>query len=217
MSLSHFMLTLRRGWPIIIAGLLLGLIPGVLLAKMATPSYQATATAMISLPSAKTIAELQQGDTFTEARARTYSNLASSRLVQDKVAKAMGIDKDEAVPVIVASEPQTSVITVVATDADGDKAASAANLTIAKLVETVPEVDGSQNNLVRIVPMSPAIKPPAPSSPQTFLYAAIGTLLGLSLGFLCAYLWVMHRVRGSHALRTNGATVAGDSADGVRR
>lgn len=209
MSLSQFLLTLRRGWPIILAGLLLGVVPGVLLAKMATPSYQATATAMISLPSAKTIAELQQGDTFTEARARTYASLAGSRLVQDKVATAMGLDKDKAVSVLVASEPQTSVITAVGTDADAKKASDAANLTIEKLVATVPEVDGSQNDLIKIVPMTPAIPPSGPASPQTFLYAAIGALLGLSLGFLAAYLWVMARAR-----RRNGAAHA---ADGSRR
>lgn len=213
MSLRQFMLTLRRGWPLMLAGLLLGMVPGLLLAKTATASYTATSTAMVALPTAKSITELQAGDTLTEARARTYAQLAGSRVVTDKVAARLGLKSGADVTIIPSAEPQTAVITIMATSPDAKQAADFANYTIEELTKAVPAMDGGKNNLVTIKPMSQAEVPPAATTPQGFLYMTLGALVGLSLGFFLAYLWVMRRhgaaaaqpeptTHGAHASKT---------------
>lgn len=187
MSIGDLWQVVRRGWVWIVGGLVLGLALALLVGLLAPKAYSARASLAVSVGQAQSVNDLQQGEVFAEARARTYAAVAESSVVQERVAARVSGDGAMAPHDVNAQAlPQTSIVSIEVTAADPQLARDVANGTVEELGSFARGLDGGAQSLVRLTQLSTAELPTSPSSPRLGLYGILGAVLGLSLGFLTA-------------------------------
>ena len=81
MELSDYIRVLRKSWLIIVAAALVGVAAAAAYSLTRTPIFSSESQVFVSTQGAGTIGELQQGNTFSQARVTTYTNLATTPLV----------------------------------------------------------------------------------------------------------------------------------------
>ncbi|GAA4777743.1 tyrosine-protein kinase domain-containing protein [Microbacterium gilvum] len=188
MELSDYLRILRKNWLVITVILLVGVGAAAAYSFTRTPLYESTSEVFVSSQAGTTIAEQQQGNTYTLARVASYVQLATSPRVLDPVIEQLGLTRTAASlagEVNVASTLNTTVVRVTVTDADPVLAADISNAVSASLteaiydVETLPGTDGAP---VQVTTITPAIASDDPVSPNIPLNLALGGLIGLALG-----------------------------------
>ena len=75
MELTDYIRILRKNWLIIVLATLLGVGVAAGYSLTRTPMYDAQSTVFVSTQAGGTVAEMQQGSTFTQSRVTTYANL----------------------------------------------------------------------------------------------------------------------------------------------
>ena len=195
MELTDYIRILRKNWLIIVVATLLGIGVAALWSLTRTPEYEAQSTVFVSTQAGGTVQELQQGQTFTQSRVTTYTNLVATPIVIDPVIAELGLGMtaSELAGNVSASSPlNTTLITITVTDSDPVAAAEIANALGASLTSAVeqietPQVDGAISP-VRLTRVKDALPPLSPSSPNAPLNLALGALVGLALGIGVAVL-----------------------------
>ncbi|MDN3311623.1 polysaccharide biosynthesis tyrosine autokinase [Microbacterium oryzae] len=188
MELSDYIRVLRKNWIVILVITLVGVGAAAVYSLTRTPLYESTSEVMISSQAGSTIAEQQQGNSYTLARVASYVELATTPRVLDDVISELGLKtsaRSLAQSVSATSPLNTTIVAVTATDADATRAADIANAVAASLTSAVDEVEtlpGTETSPVKITSVAPALASAAPASPNVGLNLILGGLLGLVLG-----------------------------------
>ncbi|WP_062527399.1 polysaccharide biosynthesis tyrosine autokinase [Demequina rhizosphaerae] len=218
MELQDYLRILRKNWILILVVTMLGAGAGLAYSVVATPTYSASSKVFVSTSGGSTVADLAQGNSFTQQRVKTYADLIGTGAVLQPTIDALHLDLSVAQlrgRISATSPLNTSVIDIAVTDSDPVFAASlateAANQLIAVVedIETTETADGSPVSLSLV---QEAEVPQYPVSPQKTLNVALGLLLGLALSIGIALLRAAldTRVRGERDLeRITDAPVLG--------
>jgi len=187
-ELQDYLRILRKGWILILTLTILGGALGICYALLATPVYSASARVFVSTSGATTAADLQQGNTFTQQRVKTYAELVKTAAVLQPTIAALNIDTSVAKlrgQVSATAPLNTTVIDITVTNTNAVFAATLATETANTLIEVVEQIEttsAANGSPVRLTTVQEAEVPSAPVSPKRALSAALGLLLGLALG-----------------------------------
>lgn len=188
MELRDYLHVLRKYAVLIVIMTLVGVGAAAVWSLTRTPMYQASSTVYVSTQTGDTVAELQQGQTFTQARVATYAALATTPVVIDPVITELGLDAtaaSQASRVTATAQTGTNLITITVTDADPAQAAEISNAIAGSLTTTVESLDtleGEETSPVRLTRVENALPPSQASSPNVPLNLVLGLLLGLAAG-----------------------------------
>lgn len=188
MDLRDYLRIFRRNWITIVALALAGLLAGGAASLLIRPTYTASTQLFVAIQSSGTVTELQQGNTFSQARVQSYVKTVTTPVVLSPVVDALGLSESPdqlASRINATSDPDTVLITITASDPSPAQAAAIAQAVGGSLVKAVddlerPKVGGTSP--VRLSIIAPATAPVQPSAPNTRINLALGLLVGLGLG-----------------------------------
>ena len=187
------------------------------------PSYTAETQLFVAIQNSGSVQELQQGNTFSQARVQSYVKTVVTPVVLQPVIDSLGLDMTAAGlsgQVEATTEANTVLINIAVTDGSPAQAAAIAQSVASSLVDTVealekPRAGGSSPVSLTIV--TPATAPASPSAPNTRLNLVLGLLMGLALGIGVAAMRssLDRRIRGESDLRavTHAPLLGGISFD----
>lgn len=220
MDLPDLVKTIRKGWLLILVGLVAGVGAGLGLTAITEREYTATTKLFVSVRTSdsSSAADVSQGSAAAQQKVRSYTEVATSASVLQPVITKLGLDVTPAALArqVEATTPVSSVVmTISVTDRSATAAAEIANAigasfsTYVSELETPTEGGASQ---VKVADITSAVVPAAPSSPNRTVNVGVGALLGLLLGFVSAVLRSMldTRVHGPRDVAAvTGAPVLG--------
>lgn len=189
LELQDYLRLLRKGWPLILAFVVVGSALGIGITLATTKVYQATvqvfvATAPGASPNA---ADLNAGNTFTQAQVQSYIAIANSPAVVGPVIAELGLtlSQSELASKITADAPQNKVlINLHVTDTDPKQAATLANAVAAEFATVVANTAQTTAGqaVVKLTVIHPATPPDSPIKPSKTMNIGLGFIIGLVLG-----------------------------------
>ncbi|WP_223992469.1 polysaccharide biosynthesis tyrosine autokinase [Arthrobacter sp. NicSoilB11] len=210
MDLSDYLRIVRRSWKWIVALTLAGILMGGVASVLVKPTYIAETQLFVAIQNSGTVSELQQGNTFSQARVQSYVKTVTTPAVLQPAIDSLGLDTTAEVlseKVKASTELNTVLINISVSDGSAVQAAATAQAVANSLISTIeslekPKTGGSSPVSLSIV--RPAVPPVTPSAPNTRLNLILGLLVGLGLGIGTAVLRSAFdtRVRGEADLRT---------------
>lgn len=209
MALSDYVRILRRDWMPIVALALAGLIVSGIFSLLVKPTYTSTTQLFVAIQSSGSVTELQQGNTFSQARVQSYVKTVTTPVVLQPVIDSLGLSvtpQELATKVKSSGDVNTVFINISVSDTSPVQSAAIAQAVAESLVRTVdtlekPTLGGTSP--VNLSVVTPATAPVAPSAPNTELNLILGLLVGLVLGVATAVLRTTldTRVRGEADVR----------------
>jgi capsular exopolysaccharide synthesis family protein len=187
-ELQDYLRIFRKSWILILVLTVLGAGLGLTYALLATPVYTASARVFVSTSGATTASDLQQGNTFTQQRVKTYAELVKTAAVLQPTIDALNINTSVAKlrERVSATAPlNTTVIDITVSNTDPVFAASLATQTANTLIDVVQQIETTNSatgSPVRLTTVQEAEVPTTPESPKQALSVVLGLLLGLALG-----------------------------------
>lgn len=197
MEIRDYIRILTKNWWIVAAGTLAGVLLGVGISALMTPTYQSTTTLYVSVRSggAAGTGDLYTGASFAQAAVRSYVDVATTAIVLDRVEAELNLDLDagELAESLKVSSPAESVlINIAAQHWDPQTAADLANTTSNVFIEVVEneiEITSDGNDSpVQVRMIDPATVPEDPASPNMVLNGMLGLIFGLTVGIGLAML-----------------------------
>jgi capsular exopolysaccharide synthesis family protein len=191
-ELQDYLRIFRKSWLLILILTIAGAALGLTYALVATPTYTASARVFVSTSGATTASDLQQGNTFTQQRVKTYAELVTTAAVLQPTIDALHINTTVAKlrgQVSAVAPLNTTVIDVTVTNTDPGFAALLATQAANQLITVVQNIETTNASLgspVRLTVVQEAEVPKVPTSPKKALSIALGLLLGLALGVAVA-------------------------------
>lgn len=221
MDLREYLRVVRRHWRLLVASILAGLLLGGLASILSNPTYTSDTQLFVAIQSSGTVQELQQGNTFTQARVQSYAETVTTPVVLQPVIDTLGLEEtaaELAQRVKATTDLNTVLIKISVTDSSPIQASATAQAVADSFVRTVenlerPKLGGESPISLSIV--SPAVAPAVPSSPNTRLNLILGLVSGLAIGIGIAFLRAVfdYRVQGEGDLRrTTEAPILGGIA-----
>jgi capsular exopolysaccharide synthesis family protein len=219
----------RRNWVLILSLLLLGLLVSGVAAMATAPTYTARTQLFVATQNSGSVLELQQGNTFSQARVASYVETAKTPVVLQPVIDSLGLEMSPstlATKIQASVESSTVLINISVADSSPVRAAAIAQAVGSSLITAVDQLESPAKgggSPVRLSVITPAAAPAAPASPNTALYLSAGALLGLAAGIGAALLRTAldTRVRGEVELRrvTDASVLGGIAydADAVKK
>ncbi|MEF2978746.1 polysaccharide biosynthesis tyrosine autokinase [Subtercola sp. YIM 133946] len=209
MGLHDYIRVIRKGWIFIVVFALVGLGAGAAYAATATRHYTATATMYVSVQASDTPTpgELTSGNTYAQAKVKSYLDILTSASVLDSVISDLHLDmtaKQLASKISANSPTGTVIIELTATDNDPQTAANIANATADSfstvVVQSLEKPTSGGSSLVKVAVIDPATPSSSPVSPDVPLSIALGFIVGLIFGVAAAFLrsTLDTRVHGNH-------------------
>ncbi|MEW1976704.1 polysaccharide biosynthesis tyrosine autokinase [Microbacterium profundi] len=194
MELSDYIRILRKSWLVILATTLIGLAAAAGYSLTRTPMYEAQAVVFVQSQTGTTVAELQQGSTFAQARITTYVSLVREPVVMNPVISELELDTTASTLAqsVTSTNPLNStLIEITVENADPVEAADIANALGASLAAAVERIDtpeGQEVSPIKLTRVRDALPSSTPASPNVPLNLALGVLVGLALGIGVAVL-----------------------------
>lgn len=188
MELQDYLHVFRKSWLLILVLTVLGGALGLTYALLATPTYTASARVFVSTSGATNASDLQLGNTFTQQRVKTYTELVTTAAVLQPAIDALHINTSVAKmrgQVSAIAPLNTTVIDVSVQNSDPVFAAQLATQVANQLISVVQDIETTnslQGSPVRLTVVQEAELPKVPTSPKKTLSVALGILLGLALG-----------------------------------
>lgn len=209
LQLRDYLRILRRHWILLVASVLAGILAGGAASVLVRPTYTAETQLFVAIQSSGTVQELQQGNTFSQARVQSYAKTVTTPVVLQPVIDTLGlsITTDELAESIEATtDLNTVLIGISVSDRSPVQAAATAQAIAASLIDAVDELERPKNGGASPVSLSviaPATAPLAPSAPDTRLNLIMGLLVGLVLGIAGSLLrsTLDNRISGAEDLR----------------
>jgi capsular exopolysaccharide synthesis family protein len=192
LSLREYRQLLRDGKWWIAAGLLFGMLGGLLIALTSVPSYVATTTLYFAaIEGGGEPGQAYQGALLAQEKARAYAQLIVSDRVLDEVAFDTGGPVARSA-ITVQSTAGNPTLTVKVADPSAQRAAMVANTLADKSADLVSDLerprDPALSTVVTLRVLAPADVPTTPASPNlkvdVLVGAVIGTFLGLSVALI---------------------------------
>ncbi|WP_256793827.1 polysaccharide biosynthesis tyrosine autokinase [Terrabacter sp. Ter38] len=193
MELQDYLNVIRKRWMIIAAVALVTLGLAAAYTALTPRTYAATTQFFVSTSGDDTTSSLAQGNTFTQARVKSYSQLLESPKVLDPVIKRVGIDTsaDRLAAQVTSTIPlDTVIIDVTVTSgspAGAQRIAAAIGDVFPQIIQEIERKQG-QESPVKVTVVKEAAVDPTPVSPKPARNLALGLILGLLLGFGVALL-----------------------------
>lgn len=223
MDIRDYVRIARVHWKFIVALTLMGLLLGAGASVLIKPTYTSETQLFVAIQSSGTVQELQQGNTFSQARVQSYVKTVGSPIVLQPAIDSLGLDvtSDQlATRVRATTDANTVLITISAVDGSPVQAqaiAQAVGDSLIKAVESLEKPKSGGSSAVGLSIIKPATAPSTPSAPNTPLYLLLGTVIGLGLGAGGAVLRsaLDNRVTGEADLRvvTDSPLLGGISFD----
>ncbi|QXE01071.1 YveK family protein [Terribacillus sp. DMT04] len=158
-----------------------------------TPTYKASASVVVNQEENVDVSSLNNAIQSNISLINTYKIVMTSPVILDEVAKEMNLSLSSdaiAEKLEVASEADTQIITVTATDISQEAAADLANTTVEVFQKEIPELMNLEN--VKTLSLAEAVDNPSATSPNILLNTTIALVLGamvsIGLAFLLEYL-----------------------------
>jgi succinoglycan biosynthesis transport protein ExoP len=195
-ELRDYLRILQKSWILIAVFLFIGLGAAAGYSILQTPKYSSSAKVFVSTSGGSTVSELQQGNTFTQQRVKTYADLTTTPIVLLPVIADLGLDlsSGELASMVTASAPlDTTLIEISVTNEDpalSARIATSVSESLTTAVENIetPSGDGGGVSPVKLTLVQHAEVPQTPVSPNVPLNIALGTLVGLAIGLGLAVL-----------------------------
>lgn len=189
MELRDYLRILRKGWPLVLACVVIGTALGIGLTVATTKVYQASVQVFVATSTPSTSADLAQGNTFAQDRVQSYTSIANAPAVTGAVINQLGLklSQQDLSGKISADAPQNKIlINLHVTDNDPRTSARLANAVAAQF-KTVVESKVEQTNaagkpVVKLTVIHPATVPTSPIKPSKIVNIGLGFVLGLLLG-----------------------------------
>ena len=209
MDLREYLRLLRRHWITITASTLAGLLLGGGASVLTAPVYTAETQLFVAIQSSGSVLELQQGNTFSQARVQSYVKTVGSPLVLQPAIDALGLSitpAQLAAKVTASTEVNTVLINISVSDPSAVQAAAIAQAVANSLISSIDSLERPKNGGSSPVGLSiikPATAPTAPSAPNTRMNLLIGIIAGLAVGAAVTVLRTTldNRIRGEADLR----------------
>ncbi|CAN7469458.1 polysaccharide biosynthesis tyrosine autokinase [Arthrobacter sp. LjRoot78] len=218
MDIREYARLVRRNWILIVSTALAGLLIGGATSVLTTPTYSSDTELFVAIQGSGSVQELQQGNTFGQARVQSYVKTVGSPLVLQPAIDALGLDissAELASRVQASADLNTVLINISVVDDSPVQAAAIAQAVADSLVKAVDALEKPTQGGASPVSLSiikPATAPSAPTTPNTRLNLLLGLLTGLALGVGTAFLrsTLDSRIRGEADVRhVTGAPLLG--------
>lgn len=189
----------RRFWVTIAVCVLVGVALGGGYALSQPRLYTASSEAYVQIEGAgRSVSEVSVGNNVASAKAAAYAPLTRSGMVADRVIEELGLTTtpaEVAGSISYATEIDSPRIQVFATSTSPRSAKDIADAVVGATAEVASLVEnggeGTATTVVRLIPVTTAVLPTRPSSPDVVRLVGMG-LVG---GALLAYLVVVARLR----------------------
>lgn len=188
MDLRDYLRIIRRSWILITALTALGLLVGGVTSVLTQPTYTANTQLFVAIQSSGSVSELQQGNTFSQARVQSYVRTVTTPVVLQPVIDSLGLEESasELAHRVKASTDLNTVIINITVDDDSPVQASATAQAVAnsliKAVDTLEKPRTGDTSPVSLSIITPAAAPAGPSAPNTRLNLALGLFVGIAAG-----------------------------------
>lgn len=187
-ELRDYITVLRKGWVLIVVLALVGVAAAAGFSLLKKPVYSASAQVFVSTETSGSASDLAQGNTFTQQRVLTYSNLVDTPIVLLPVISSLGLEMnaDQLATMVSATAPtSTTLISITVEDTDAVQATEIANATsqsLTRVVQDIEATDANGTSTVKLTRVKQADVPLKPVSPNVPVNIALGLLVGLALG-----------------------------------
>ncbi|MDP9889825.1 polysaccharide biosynthesis tyrosine autokinase [Pseudarthrobacter enclensis] len=194
LELRDYLRVARRSWITIVTCTTLGLLAAAALSLSLTPTYTAKTQLFVAIQGSGSVSELQQGNTFTQARVQSYAETATTPAVLQPAIDALGLQVSAnqlANKISAHTDTSTVLISITAQDSSPVQAAAIAQAVANSLVAVVQDLESPAkggNSPVKLSVVTPATAPVSPSAPNTRANLAVGLFGGLVLGLAVAIL-----------------------------
>lgn len=203
----EYLRIVRRHIILIMGATLVGAVVSGIILLTAQPSYTSKTQLFVAIQNSGSVTELQQGNTFSQARVKSYVETARTPAVLQPVIDTLGLSTspaDLAKHISASADLNTVIITISASDKSPIVAAALAQAVGSSLIDVVQELESpsdTQASPVRLSVITPAVAPVVPSSPNVLMGLAVGTLVGLTAGIIAALLrtHLDNRIRGTES------------------
>lgn len=210
LDLSDYLRMFRRNWLLIVASSLVGLLLGAAVTLVTKPTYTADTQLFVAIQNSGSVQELQQGNTFGQARVQSYVEIIHSPVVLQPVIDSLGLattPAELATRVKASSDLNTVLISISASDTSAVRAAAIAQEAAASAISAVDTLEKPKTggpSPVNLSIIKPATAPLSPAAPNTKLNVLLGILVGLLVGVAATVLRTTmdSRVRGEIDLRS---------------
>jgi capsular exopolysaccharide synthesis family protein len=187
-ELRDYLRVLRRGWPILLAFVVLGTALGVGATLASKKVYEATVEVFVATSAGTSGSDLANGNTFSQFRVQSYTSFANAPAVIDPVLTKLGLPltPDQLASEISANAPLNKVlINLHVKDHDPRRAALLANAVADQFVAVVQrteQTDSTGKPVVHLTVVRPATAPTSAVSPSKTLNIGLGFAIGLVVG-----------------------------------
>lgn len=194
LELRDYLSVARRSWVTIVTCTILGLLAAAVLSLSVKPTYTARTQLFVAIQGSGSVTELQQGNTFSQARVQSYAETATTPAVLQPVIDSLGLDLTAAqlaTKINASTDSNTVLISIQAEDSSPVQAAAIAQAVGNSLVAVIQDLESPNqggSSPVKLSVVTPAAAPASPSGPNTKANLAIGLIGGLALGFGVAVL-----------------------------
>jgi capsular exopolysaccharide synthesis family protein len=209
LDLRDYLHIARRNWKLLIAATMMGLMGGGAASVLVQPTYTAETQLFVAIQSSGSVQELQQGNTFSQARVQSYVKTVTTPVVLQPAIDRLGLEEsaeDLSKRVKATTDLNTVLINISVSDTSPVQSAAIAQAIADSLVKAIdslekPKAGGTSPVSLSII--TPAVAPTNPSAPNTRLNLALGLVAGMALGVGAAAVRTTfdYRIRGESDLR----------------
>ncbi|MEV8000938.1 polysaccharide biosynthesis tyrosine autokinase [Pseudarthrobacter oxydans] len=209
LDLRDYLRIARAHWIFIAALTMTGLLFGAGASIAIKPTYTSELQLFVAIQSSGTVQELQQGNTFTQARVQSYVKTVGSPIVLQPAIDSLGLDMTSdqlSNKVRATADLNTVLVNISVTDSSPVQAQAitqAVGNSLIKAVESLEKPKSGGSSPVGLSIIKPATAPSTPSAPNTPMYLVFGMFIGLFLGAGGAILRSVldNRINGESDLR----------------